>query len=611
MKNFSVNKMITTVVLTLLAIGVGAWLLFWVIIPRIRNMDVFANIRGSTSVVDFHTHFGLDPDVPQLVLDGVRLRYESPPLVYFSGGEPVVYLRASFLRDFVDPFVFWDDGARVLFISTLYEMVELSPFLPRRDHVFVNGSPTPLERTVRYNYGDILVPQCIVESLYPLIIEFHAEYNMVVVISADVPQTMATVTSESANVRYWPSSHAPITSVQPQGAELLVFLAFDDLGESGNELGNFVRVRLDNGLLGYILIAEIGEVSTTTPLDNLNRQTLLGGFVNNNIHHPRTWQGGAGINLLWDMIYHPNANLVHMQTPLHSSVNVISPTWFRLDPAGTHFNSVASREYVDWAHEQGVSVWPLVFDVGYEESRLFLQDHRARQHGINQLIHYVEMLNLDGINIDFEHLRAPDGPYKIQFLRELAIPMRERGVVLSAAVKVPLPANAFYQRNLIGKTVDFVMVMTYDEFWASAPETGHGHGPNASLPFVRRGVENMLNLVPRERLIMSIPFYNRVWRESMATGEVRHHGAWGTNTTRDFFAERGVDWVWDAEIGKYFGEVIAIHEGETMRFRVWLEDARSVQEKMNVFYDNRLAGVSSWSRMFEIPEFWDVIGRYF
>jgi spore germination protein YaaH len=122
----------------------------------------------------------------------------------------------------------------------------------------------------------------------------------------------------------------------------------------------------------------------------------------------------------------------------------------------------------------------------------------------------------------------------------------------------------------------------------------------------------MLDLVPAERLVMGIPFYNRVWRETMATGEVRHHGgAMGTNTTRNFFEERGVEWVWDFEIGSYFGEVSGIYEGETVIFRVWLEDARSVQEKMHIFYDNRLAGVAMWSRGFEIPEFWEVIGRYF
>jgi spore germination protein YaaH len=378
------------------------------------------------------------------------------------------------------------------------------------------------------------------------------------------------------------------------------------------DIGDYIRVRTENGILGYVLVSEIEGVRTAVPLDTLRRETLLAsGFVNNNIYHPRVWQGGNSINLLWDSIYHPDANRVQMQTPLHESVNVISPTWFRIDPAGTHINSVASREYVDWAHAQGVQVWPLVFDVWYDQSAAFLMNRNSREHAISQLIHYVEMLNLDGINIDFEHLRAPQGPYKIQFLRELAIPMRRHGVVLSAAVKVPFPFNAFYRRDLIGKTVDFVMVMTYDEFWATAPETGHGHGPNASLPFVRRGVENMLELVPRERLIMSIPFYNRIWRETMATGEVRHHAAMGTNSTRNFFNERNAVWVWDFEIGSYFGEAVGIHEGETVTFRVWLEDARSVQEKMHIFYDNRLAGISVWSRFFEIPEFWDVIGGYF
>jgi len=223
-------------------------------------------------------------------------------------------------------------------------------------------------------------------------------------------------------------------------------------------------------------------------------------------------------------------------------------------------------------------------------------------------------LNLDGINIDFENLlRADEGPYKIQFLRELAIPLRERGVTLSAAVKVPIPSTAFYRRDLIAKTVDFVMVMAYDEYWSTSPEAG----PNASLPWVQNAIENMLShsepeqAIPPDRIILGLPFYNRIWRSVVSTGEVSHHQAIGTNSTRAFFAERNGEFVWNSDLGSYAGEASAFENGETVIFRVWLECARSMQEKMNVFDENNLAGVAIWNRLFSIDEFWEVIEKYF
>jgi spore germination protein YaaH len=428
-----------------------------------------------------------------------------------------------------------------------------------------------------------------------------------VVTTATEPQVTATISANRADIHYWPGSR-PVTAQLPRGDELVLFLGEPDYPDAQTTVASdFIRVRTEDGLLGYVHFSDIENLNTSVPMDSLRRAPILSDFIDNNAHHARVWQGTDPINVVWEMVYHPDANRALMQTPLHPSLTVVSPQWFRIDEAGTHLNSVASREYVDWAHSQDVLVWAMVFDVWYTRSRLMLTNRNSRQHVINQLIEFAELFNLDGINIDFEHLTASEGAYKIQFLRELAIPMRQRGVVLSAAVKVPIPATAFYRRDLIGKTVDFVMVMTYDEFWATSPDAG----PNASLPFVRRGVENMLLEVPRDRLIMGLPFYNRIWKTVPATGEVKHYGALGTNSTRAFFEERDGVWVWDDEKGVHFGEASAFYEGESVVFQVWLEDARSIQEKMNIFNSHNLAGVASWNRMFAIDEFWAVLENYF
>ncbi|MCL2357093.1 MAG: glycosyl hydrolase family 18 protein [Defluviitaleaceae bacterium] len=559
--------------------------------PRIREISPLQNLLPGTTVVDFHTHFSLDPNVPQIIFDGQRIRDIEPPII--ENGR--VYLRASFLRSEIDPFVFWDAGVSTLFVSTLYEMLE---FMPGSNFVLINSAPTPIDHTIIARGGDIFMPAELVQMLYPLMIEHREAYNMVIITSRFEQQTRATVSANTATVRYWPDNRAPGAARLSGGESLVVFPENTEAG--------FVRVRTEDGLLGYILLSEIGDISSEIPGERRLQPTLLNDFIDNNTHAPQIWTGGA-VNLVWEVIYNVDANREVMNTPLHPSLTVVSPTWFRISPDGTYLTNVASRQYVDRAHEQGVYVWPLVFCVWYDRSAELLRNRNNRRNAIDQLLGFIDTYNLDGINIDFEHLVAADGPYKIQFLRELAIPMRERGVVLSAAVKVPIPATAFFQRDLIGKTVDFVMVMAYDEHWATSPVAG----PNASLPWVRRGVNNMLLEVPADRLILGLPFYNRIWRESVSTGEVSQYRAMGTNSTRAFFNERGVTWIWDAEIGSYFGEVAAFEYGETVIYRVWLEDARSIQEKMHIFSDNNLAGVASWQRSLAIDEFWDVISPYF
>jgi spore germination protein YaaH len=296
-----------------------------------------------------------------------------------------------------------------------------------------------------------------------------------------------------------------------------------------------------------------------------------------------------------------------MQTPLHPSITVISPTWFRIDPEGTHLNSVANKEYVDWVNEQGVFVWASVLDVWYSNNRLMLTDRNSRQNVINQLVDFIGLFNLNGINIDFSYTNEAEFSHKIQFLRELAIQMRQRGIVLSAAVKAPMDKTEHNNYNLIGKIVDFVIVKTFDEHEQNPQDAG----ANASLPFVKSGVEKMLLEVPCDRLIMGLQFNNIIWKTVPSIDKVEVYKSMRTDTTRSFFEGHSGVWEWDESVGSYRGEAPAFYEGESVVFRVWIEEERSIKEKMQIYNDNNLAGVAGWYRVLAINEFWDVIGEYF
>ena len=54
-------------------------------------------------------------------------------------------------------------------------------------------------------------------------------------------------------------------------------------------------------------------------------------------------------------------------------LNVISPTWFYLNDNDGNLMNLASADYVDYCHSQGVEVWALVSnleneEVGYDRS---------------------------------------------------------------------------------------------------------------------------------------------------------------------------------------------------------------------------------------------------
>ena len=45
-------------------------------------------------------------------------------------------------------------------------------------------------------------------------------------------------------------------------------------------------------------------------------------------------------------------------------------------------------------------------------------------------------------------------------------------------------------------------------------------------------------------------------------------------------------------------------------YRVWIEDARSIEQKMQLIRQQELAGVACWKLGLETEEVWDIIPGY-
>jgi len=607
------KKQLIIIILAFVTIGVATvWVINAILGAGLSRLERFSS-PYNREILSYHGHFNLDYSTTHIVFDGTRINVYPPPLVETRHGIPFVYLPAVFLQTYVDPFLFWDRSAEVFFASTRYDMLEFTPGQPS---FLLNGEPRPLDTPIRRVDGEIFLPQDLVEGLYAITIEYAPEYSVVIVISALYSQTTGTVATRNAAVRFRPEIRAPIIVLLSQGDSVVIdprsnaplsrcSISPPTVAAVREVPDDFVRVRTPQGFIGYI---GIDDLEDSRQHGNLYwRETILHTWIDNMSARAPRWHGGD-INLVWEAAHNQTANTNRMEVPFHRSLTVVSPTWFELDAGSLSMTSVASQSYVGWAHDQGVYVWPKVFDRDNDTARAILLDRDARRTVIAQIVEYTARYNLDGINIDFEHLMVwNEGGYKIQFLRELSVALKDTDVVISAAVKIPHPSTRLYRRYLIGLSVDFVMVMAYDEHWSTSPVDG----PVASLGWVNQAMENMLVEVPREQLLMGLPFYNRVWREVAATGERLPSRAWDMDYTRNFFESRGVEWEWDDNAGGYFGEVTVQVDGQDVIHRVWFENENSIAAKMRLFVNHELAGVAGWRRGFESAEIWDVLGHFF
>ena len=124
---------------------------------------------------------------------------------------------------------------------------------------------------------------------------------------------------------------------------------------------------------------------------------------------------------------------------------------------------------------------------------------------IRQLLIYSQMYQLDGINIDIENVTEADGPLVTQFVREATPYFHQAGLIVSMDITFISSGNwsAFYEREKLAETVDYLMVMAYDEHWGTSEEAGSV----ASFPWVETNLQKLLEVVPNEKLILGVPLY--------------------------------------------------------------------------------------------------------
>lgn len=283
-------------------------------------------------------------------------------------------------------------------------------------------------------------------------------------------------------------------------------------------------------------------------------------------------------------------------------LNVISPTWFKLIDNDGNFTSFATREYVNRAHDMGIEVWGLVENIEYKDSidmYAILSSTSTRAKLIDGLVNAALTYGLDGINVDFEQISMDCGEHYIEFIRELSVPCRANGIVLSVDNYVPTGYTDHYDRAEQGVVADYVIIMGYDEHYAGGAEAGSV----ASIDFVEEGIQKTVDQVPADKVINAIPFYTRIWETS--NGELSSQAV-GMDVAEDYVRAHNIQVEWDEKTCQNYGEY---SEGGSL-YQVWLEDESSIEVKLNIMDKYNIGGVASWRLGFEKPEVWDKIEDY-
>jgi len=311
-------------------------------------------------------------------------------------------------------------------------------------------------------------------------------------------------------------------------------------------------------------------------------------------YQPMRFDTQEKISLTWEAVERYTDNFKVQKTDFEKGINVVSPTWFNLNFNGILINS-ADINYVEKAHESGIKVWGLYknnFDPAWTSD--LLGNTVDQDYSIAQLIFYSAFYELDGINFDFENIYLKDKERLAAYITKASHYLQEMNITVSIDMTRPGGSDQWskvYDRKAIGQAVDYICLMAYDEYWGSSPLSG----PVASLPWTEESITMSLESIPKDKLVLGIPLYMRVWEETQNTrGTYVKTGSRAITMTGfdNLMIDKALEIQWDEASEQNY----ASYMQNGKRYRIWIEDAVSIQARLNLADTYELPGIATWRR---------------
>lgn len=390
------------------------------------------------------------------------------------------------------------------------------------------------------------------------------------------------------------------TSVRLRGgvkSPILTQAAKGDTLEILEQMETWSKVKTADSVIGYVENKRLGDITeeTETPVTDYQEPEYTALTSDSKICLGWHSIGGAGGN---DTLYSMVSGTKGM--------NVIAPTWFSLTDENGSIRNFGTANYVTTAHNMGLQVWGVVDNFNYANetgtaiSTLnMLSSTTSRQNFVWNVTDAAVSLGLDGINVDFEQLSSDCGPHYVEFIRELSIQCRNRGLVLSIANYVPFNFNDYYRLDIQGQVADYVIIMGYDEHWHGSKDPGSV----ASISYVSGGLDRTLQEVPANKVVNALPFYTILWKTE-GTDVTDEYIT--MNNEADFMSRAGVTAEWDEETCQNYAEWTS----GNATYQIWLEDAESIAVKLNMMATKNIGGVAVWRLGYGTQAAWELINAY-
>lgn len=482
-----------------------------------------------------------------------------------------IYISKQDLGNFFDKYIYEDTENNNIVTTYNNKIASISL---EKNKININGSTKNTYAHAENKEGTIYVPITELEDVYGIEIKYLPDSKVLTIDSTSKEQKKGIITK---NVSVKSSTKFISKTIDKVKKGSYVIVVSEDKG--------YTKIRTENGKVGYV---KTNKVANTVVVREEMQETK---------------QIEGKVNMVWDY-YSEVASAPDRTGVTMDGVNVVSPAFFHLNTSGELTENVGTQgqAYIDWAHSNGYKVWPMVQNAGngmLNVTSNIMNDYNKRQKLINQIVNYCVKYKLDGINIDFENMKKEDKDMYSRFIIELTPRLKDMGIVVSVDVTAPDGSETWslcFDRNVIGDVADYIIFMAYDQYGTSSNKSG----TTAGYDWVNLSLNKFLKTeeIESNKIILAIPLYTKLWTEDSSGKVVKQSTVSMKNI--DSILPSGVNKQWDDNLKQYYVEY---QDGQYTK-KMWIEDEKSLKEKINLINSNNLGGVASWEKGMETDNFW-------
>lgn len=298
-------------------------------------------------------------------------------------------------------------------------------------------------------------------------------------------------------------------------------------------------------------------------------------------------------------------------------ISIVAPQSFSISEDGVVWGEVDSR-VLKLAKQNGVKVVPLVVNPGFDRKLFhsFLQDSAAKQRMRAMMVKLAKKYGFAGWQFDFENVHINDREAFTELFKNTADVFHDNGLTLSAAV---VPTNTdfdlkteyhrflyefwrgAYDLEALAEAGDFLSLMTYSQHTRRTPP-----GPVAGVAWMKSMIAYMLKKeIDPQKISLGIPFYSTYWfaaYDEERGGHVSGSGA-SYQKVQSLVERYDAEKVWLEKPQCYY----ALWNHDGVYEYAFIEDARSLDPKLDLLEQYNLRGISVWRLGQEDPKAWEVI----